>query len=177
MLTLFGCSSAPKTGKEQTPTPPTKLAVWDKNDSETISDSLISSALQADWKKNFTTKRKPIITVGKIENKSSEKINVSLLAKDIERSLINSGEVSFIADKQKREVIRNDRKSISDFADNNKFKKYLRSLKSDFFISGNINASADSSVVPIQKNYTINLEVINTKNASVVWEGSQSIIK
>jgi len=174
MLIFYGCSTTPKTEKEQVQSH--KIAVWNKNDSETISDSLIITALIADWEKNFSKNRKPIVVVGRIGNKSSENIDVSLLAKDIERSLINSGEVSFIADKQKREVIRTNRKNSSDFPAD-KFKKYLKSLKADFFIEGNINANIDSSTVPIEKNYTLNLEVINTKKSSVVWKGSQTIVK
>jgi PBP1b-binding outer membrane lipoprotein LpoB len=173
MVMFFGCSSAPKTEKTSTVNKP---IVWEINDSQSISDSLISSALTADWKKKFTKKRKPIVVVGRIENNSTEKIDVTQLAKDLERSLINSGEVTFIADKQKREVIRTNRKNSSDFPAD-KFKKYLKSLKADFFIEGNINTNVDSSVVPIQKNYTLNLEVLNTRNASVVWKGSQSIVK
>ncbi|VAX26643.1 hypothetical protein MNBD_IGNAVI01-113 [hydrothermal vent metagenome] len=177
MLIFFGCSTTPKTEKEQVQPTSIKSTVWDKNDSETISDSLILSALKADWKKNFSKKGKPIVVVGRIENKSGKDIDVSLLAKDIERSLINSGEVSFIADKPKREVIRTNRKNESDFPDNKKFKKYLKSLKADFFITGDINSNVDSSVVPIEKMYTMNLEIINAKNASVVWKGSQSLTK
>ena len=61
--------------------------------------------------------------------------------------------------------------------DNDKFKKYLKSLKSDFFISGDINLSVDSSVVPVQKRYNLDVEIISTKNASVVWKGEQNIVK
>ena len=176
MLIFFGCSSAPKSEKEQVPLAPKKIAVWNIDDSQSISDSLILSILNSEWKKNFKKKRKPLIVVGRIENNSTEKIDVTQLAKDLERSLINSGEVSFISDKQKREAVRTDRKNSSDFPAE-KFKKYLKSLKADFFIEGNINANVDSSIVPIRKEYTLNLKMLNAKNSSVEWEGSQSIIK
>ncbi len=176
ILIFFGCSSVQKTEEEQTVPPATKLAVWESNDAQSLSDSLISLAFMNNWKNKFTKKRKPIVVVGRIEDKSAENIDVSLIAKDIERSLINSGEVSFIADKQKREAIRTNRKNSSDFS-KDKFKKYLKSLKSDFFIEGNISSIIDSSFTPVHKKYTLDLEILNTKNASVVWNGSRSITK
>jgi len=175
MIFIIGCSPASKTEKDQII--PAKIIVWDEIDSEIIADSLILISLQSDWNKNFSKKRKPIIVVGKIVSTSDEIIDVSLLAKDIERSLINSGEVTFIADKQKREDIRNDRKNKDDFTDEKKFIKYLKSLKSDFFISGNFNSIVDSTSIPVEKRYTLNAEIISTKNASVVWNGEQDIVK
>ena len=175
MIFIIGCSPASKTEKDQII--PVKTIVWDEIDSEIIADSLITVSLQSDWNKNFSQKRKPIIVVGKIEDNSNENINVSLLTKNLERSLLNSGEVSFVASKEMREIIRNDRKNKADFMDNDKFKKYLKSLKSDFFISGDINLSVDSSAVPVQKRYNLDVEIISTKNTSVVWKGEQNIVK
>ena len=175
VIFIVGCSPASKTEKDQII--PERITVWDENDSKTIADSLVLISLQSDWNKNFPPKRKPIIVVGKIKDSSNENIDVSLLAKNLERSLINSGEVSFVASKEMREIIRNDRKNKTDFSDNDKFKKYLKSLKSDFFISGDINLSVDSSAVPVQKRYNLNVEIISTKNASVIWKGEQNIVK
>ena len=175
MIFIVGCSPASKTEKDQII--PVKTIVWDEIDSEIIADSLVSISLLAEWNKNFSQKRKPIIVVGKIEDSSNESIDVSLLAKNLERSLLNSGEISFIASKEMREIIRNERKNKADFADNKKFIKYLKSLKSDFFISGDINLRVDSSAVLVQKKYTLDVEIISTKNASVIWKGEQNIVK
>lgn len=175
LISTIGCSSVSKTEKDQSI--PERIVIWNESDSESIADSLISISLQAEWNKNFSQKRKPIIVVGKMENKSKENIDVSLLAKDIERSLINSGEVSFISSKEKREIIRADRKNFEDFAEKDKFIKYMKPLKADFFMSGVVYSQVDSSVTPIRKKYELSLNIISTKNATVVWEGVQSITK
>lgn len=175
LISIIGCSPASKTEKSQSI--PERLIIWDESDSESLADSLVSISLQAEWNKNFSMKSKPIIVVGKIVDNSNENIDVSLFAKYIERSLLNSGEVSFIQSKEMRETIRNDRKSKSDFTDNMKFSKYLKSLKSDFFLCGDISLNIDSTIVPIQKRYTLNAEIISTKNASIVWQDEQIIKK
>lgn len=175
ILILSSCTPTSETVKDQN-IPEQKLA-WDEKDSEYIADTLISSSLFAEWNMNFSKSRKPIIVVGKIENNSDEEIDVSLLAKNMERSLINSGEVSFIASKEMREIIRADRKDQDDFTKTDKFIKYMKLLKADFFMSGTINSQVDSSVIPIQKKYELIVNIINTKNASVVWKGVQNITK
>jgi len=175
MITIFGCSSASKTENAQII--PAKSTVWNKIDSEIITDSLITISLHSEWNRNFSKKRKPIIVVGKIEDRSNEKIDVSLLAKNLERSLINSGKVSFIASKEMREISRNERKTRNDFTDKDKFKKYIKSLNSDFFMSGDISLNIDSSVVPVQKRYILNIELIDSEKASAVWDGALGITK
>ena len=175
ILILSSCAPTSETVKDKS-IPELKLN-WNEKDSESISDTLILSSLGAEWNEKFPKSKKPIIVVGNIEDKSEDNIDVSLLAKNLERSLINSGEVSFIASKEKREMIRADRKNFEDFADNDKFIKYMKPLKADFFMSGTIISQVDSSVAPIRKKYELNVNIIYTKNASVVWEGVQSITK
>ena len=175
MITIFGCSSASKT--EEAQIIPAENTVWNQIDSEIITDSLITISLHSEWNKNFSEKRKPIIVVGKIEDRSNENIDVSLLAKNLERSLINSGKVSFIASKEIREISRNERKTRNDFTDKDKFKKYLKSLNSDFFMSGDISLNIDSSVVPVQKRYILNIELIDSEKASAVWDVALGITK
>lgn len=172
---ISGCSPSSETVKDKNI--PERDLTFDEKDSEYIADTLISSSLLAEWNTNFSKKRKPTIVVGKIANESIEVLDVSLIAKNLERSLLNSGEVSFIASKEKRESIRTDRKNQDDFTGKDKFIKYLKPLKADFFMSGQINSQIDSSVSPILKKYELSLNIINTKNATVVWEDVQSIIK
>ncbi len=175
LISIIGCSPVSKTEKNQSI--PQRIIIWDESDSESLADSLVSISLQAEWNKIFSMKSKPIIVVGKIVDSSNENIDVLLFAKYLERSLLNSGEVSFIQSKEMREIIRNDRKNKSDFTDNIKFSKYLKSLKTDFFLCGDISLNIDSTIVPVQKRYTLNAEIISTKNASIVWQDEQIIKK
>ncbi|MEN8193512.1 MAG: hypothetical protein ABFS12_11895, partial [Bacteroidota bacterium] len=152
LFLISGCSSSLKTEKEQV------IPMWAEIDSEIIADSLVQTSLQAEWNTKFK-KRKPIVVVGKIFNESNENIDVSQIEKDIERSLLNSGEISFVASKKKRETIRYDRKNRADFKNEKDFKKYLKSLRSDYFFDGTFNLTVDSTKIPRQKTYTLNLEI------------------
>lgn len=175
LVFLIGCGQSKKTIKEDTIKEP--VPVWDEIDSEIISDSLITRSLQADWKKSFSNKRKPIIVIGSISNLSDETADTLLIAKDIERGLLNSGEVSFISSKEMRETIRTDRKKRNDFSSDTEFKKYLKSLKSDFFLEGTFNVIADSSSVPIKKRFSLTVEILNANDGNTVWEGTETVEK
>lgn len=151
--------------------------LWNENDSEAIADSIINKLLLSEWNTKFTTKRKPKLIIGSVEDLTNEKINTDLLSKNIERSFINSGEVTFISSKSKREEVRNNRKNKNDFDDDKELKKYLKPLKSDFFICGNIKLKVDSVSVPKLKEYKLTLEIIKIKNLESVSTMSEIIIK
>ena len=151
--------------------------LWNENDSEMIADSIVSKLLLSEWNTKFTTKRKPKIIVGSIEDLTNEKIDTDVIAKNIERSLINSGDVTFISSKSNREMVRNDRKNKNDFDDDIELKKYLEPLRSDFFISGNVKLNVDSISIPKKNEYKLTLEIIKTKDLKSVFITSQTLNK
>lgn len=150
---------------------------WSDADSEIITDSIVSNLLASEWNTKFSTKRKPKLIVGSIDDLTDEKIDTDLLSKNIERSFINSGNVTFISSKSKREEARNDRMNENDFEGKKEFQKYLKPLKSDFFICGIIKLVVDSVSVQKLKEYELTLKVIKTKNLESVATLSEIIIK
>jgi hypothetical protein len=121
---------------------------WTDTDSEAVSDSLVNEILNLNRFTSFKKKQKLKIVVGKITNLSNENTNSDLIEKDIERSFISSGKVTFIPSKTKREEIRSNRKSTSDFTNEKEFKKYL--------------------INPIKKKYKLSLKVTDSKNLRLV---------
>ena len=170
---FFGCSSI--STKESKIT--AKEAFWTDSDSEMISDSLVNGLLKSEWITEFSKNRKSVIVVGEIENFTNEQIEANSIEKNIERSLINSGKVTFISSKAQREEIRNNRKKSSEFKNKNEFKNYLKSLKSDFFIDGKLELKMDSLSTPRVKEYILFIQVIDSKNTNVVNSKNISIIK
>ncbi len=175
LVFFVGCSTSTKIEKTEIAQKP--IVVWDTSDSEYMADSLISELLSSDWASKISKKRKPIIVVGKLNSNSIDSIYLKTLEKNLERSLVNSGEVSFISSKEKREEIRYDRRNSSDFEDSKSFNQYLKSLKSDFFLQGNFRVSIDSSGTSVQKKYTLDVELLNAKDAKIVWKRTNSISK
>lgn len=150
---------------------------WNEDDSEVIADSVVSKSLLSEWKTEFNSNRKPVIIIGLIKNLTNEEIDSDLLSKNIERSFINDGQVTFISSKAKREEIRTDRKNSIDFADNKDFTKYLKASKADFFLDGTFNLTVDSLSKPIVKEYNLLINIINAKKFDVVSSKKVFLVK
>ena len=68
---------------------------------------MIQDILSAGWVKKYDYKEDgPTVIVGQILNKSHEHINTATFIKDIERSLLNSGQVSLVASSVERNQLR-----------------------------------------------------------------------
>ena len=150
---------------------------WNDRDSEAVTDSLVNEILNSEWVTNFKPNRKPRIVIGKINNLSTKKTDSDLIEKNIERSFINSGKITFISSKGKREEIRNDRKNNTDFASKKEFKKYLKPLKSDYFVDGTFEQIIDSLSNPATKEYKLSIQVISSKNLELVVSKTNVLIK
>ncbi len=172
-VSFYGCSSS-ATSKTDS-----KIGNknWSITDSEFITDSLVTKILHSKKIKEFDGKQKPIIIVGKIENLSTEKIDVGLLEKNIERSLLNSGKVTFITSKEKREITRNNRKTRNYFNSKKEFGKYLKPLKSDLFIDGKFELTIDSLNNFVSKKYQLSIMIFDAKNYVPIFSESIQISK
>ena len=176
ILLIVSCSASPDTA-DKTVSEKDIIRTWTENDSKFVSDSLVSDLFNGDWISGFSKKRKPVIVVGKIENKSSEEIDTDQFAKDVERNLIDSGEITFVTSKEKREIIRSERKDRDDFESDKEFKKYLKSLKADFYISGSINLTIDTLALPPSKSYKADMKILDIKNYKVIWNEKMEVVK
>jgi len=169
---FYGCNATVNISKPEQQ----KIQDWTNEDSQTVVDSLVKQLTDKDWIANLHGKKSKVV-VGKILNKTGEKINTELIEKNVERKLLNDGRFSFIPSKAKLEVIRTKRKHSSDFPDNKKFKKYLISLKTNFFIEGKLNLITDSLKNSLEKKYILSLTVINAKKGKITASDKITVIK
>ena len=72
---------------------------WNDTDAQQVANAMISDVLTRPWLGDFTgeNKRKPVVIVGEVKNRSSEHIETLVFTKSLERELINSGKVKFVA--------------------------------------------------------------------------------
>src|SRR5215469_700110 len=110
---LAGCSSAP-TVQRIAPDQVTDVSgYWNDTDANLTAQEMITEMLGDPWLGNFTgaaNGKQPTVIVGQITNLSSEHISTSTFIDDIQRDLINSGKVQFVAGQDQRTTIRNERK-------------------------------------------------------------------
>ncbi|MDX1699462.1 MAG: penicillin-binding protein activator LpoB [Melioribacteraceae bacterium] len=152
---------------------------WNDTDSRLTAEAMVEDVLSRPWLTDFLTEagKKPVVIVGNIRNKSSEHIVVDVFTKDIERELINSGKVSFVASKEEREEIREERADQQDFSSEETMKKFYREIGADFLMLGVINSVEDKFEGEKVILYQVDLELIDIEKNLKVWLGNKKIKK
>ena len=179
LIYLYGCGSTRHVSRINTSEVTDLSGNWNDTDSRLVAEEMVKDVLSRVWLSNFLTAngKKPVVIVGKIRNKSSEHIPVGTFTKDLERELINSGKIRFVASSKEREQVREERKDQKDFASNESFKKFYRELGADYLLSGVINSINDSYDGSEVKYYQINLQLIDIETNEKVWIGDKKIKK
>ncbi len=154
---------------------------WNDRDARQVSETMIGDVLRRPWLERFKNNhdRNPVVIVGRVQNDSMEHIDTEVFTKDLERELINSGEVTFVASRDIREDIREERYEQQQYASFESVKNMAQELGADFMLVGNINSIVDES--PDRREamifYTVNLELINVESTEKVWIGNEQIRK
>lgn len=181
ILTLFliGCGSSREVSRIGTNEVVDLSGKWNDTDSRLTAETMVEDVLGRPWLTDFLTTegKKPVVIVGNIRNKSSEHIVVDVFTKDIERELVNSGKVSFVASKDEREQVREERADQQDFSSEETMKKFYKEIGADFLLTGIINSIEDKYEGKKVILYQVDLELIDMEKNLKVWLGNKKIKK
>lgn len=177
LFSLAGCAT--KVARIDPNTVKDLSGKWNDTDSRLVSEEMIRDVLSRPWIEQFARKnnRTPAIIVGRIRNKSHEHINVATFVNDIERELINSGIVEFVASKAERREIRSERKDQDIHATGETRKAMGQERGADFMLKGTINTIIDVASKKQVRFYQIDLNLISLTDNRKVWVGSKKIKK
>jgi uncharacterized protein (TIGR02722 family) len=152
---------------------------WNDTDSRLVAEEIVSDVLRRPWLSTFMTSagRKPVVIVGTVRNLSSEHIEMGTFVKDIERELINSGIVRFVASSAERSEVRDERLDQQSFATEESAKRLAAETGADYMLKGGIKTLIDAVSGQQVKFYQIDMELIHVENNEKVWIGSKKIKK
>ena len=152
---------------------------WNDTDSRLTAKEMIDDCLNRPWLTVFKVenKKEPVIIVGTVLNRTSEHIDSMVFTKDLERELINSGLVKFVASRDERNEVRNEREDMIDNALSETVKAKGKETGSDFMLKGTINCVKDEIKGKYAVLYQVNLELIDMRNNEKVWIGQKEIKK
>ncbi len=152
---------------------------WNDTDSRLVSEEMIADLLDHPWVEAFRerTGKAPAVIVGEILNLSHEHINVHTFVNDIERALINSGKVIFVASREERGEIREERRDQDVNAREDTRKPMGRELGADFMLKGSINTIFDTEGKRQVRYYQVDLTLISLADNRKVWLGQKKIKK
>jgi uncharacterized protein (TIGR02722 family) len=153
--------------------------LWNDTDSRLVSEEMINDCLSRPWLSNYQNRHRkpPAVIVGTVRNLSHEHINVQTFTNDMERALINSGRVEFVASKTERTEIREERADQDLNASAASRKAMGQELGADFMLQGTINTIIDTDGKNQVRYYQVDLTLISLTDNRKVWIGQKKIKK
>ena len=178
MLAL-GCSSHKQVARLDPNTVTDLSGQWNDTDAKLVSQEMISDCLNRPWLTNFIAAKgkMPVVTVGTIRNNSSEHIDTDVFTTDFEKELINSGKVRFVASREQRGEIRNERSDQQENASEETMKKFGQEVGADFILLGSVETVTDQVEGKSTILYQTNQQLINLETNEKVWIGTKEIKK
>jgi uncharacterized protein (TIGR02722 family) len=177
---MMGCASSdPKITRMAVDEDKDLSGRWNDTDSRLVSQQMVQGLFGASWLGEFTgaKNKKPVVIVGTVRNLSSEHIETGLFIKDIERELINSGKVKFVASKQERDEVRDERRDMQSHATEESAKRMAAETGADFMLKGSIKTQVDAIQGKQVKYYQVDLELINLESSEKSWMDTKKIKK
>ena len=152
---------------------------WNDTDSQMVAAEMMQDVLSRDWLVEYRAdkKRKPAVIVGDVRNLSHEHIAVSPFVQEIQRNLINSGKVRFVASATERQEVREERTDQDINATEETRKAMGKEKGADYMLKGTINTIIDANGKDQLRYYQVNLTLISLVDNEIVWNGEKKIKK
>ncbi|XWN34746.1 MAG: penicillin-binding protein activator LpoB [Roseivirga sp.] len=186
---LAGCATTQVT-RTQTDQVTDLSGRWNDTDARLVATALAADLMTGAWLERFQqahpaqnlpsgyySKPKPVIIVGTVLNKSHEHIEADTFIKDIEKAVIEQGEIRIVANSTLRNKLRQEKGEQAGFVSPETQKHFGRELGADYMIFGTINTIVDTEGKNKVVFYQVNLELVHLETNEKVWIGEKKIKK
>jgi uncharacterized protein (TIGR02722 family) len=153
---------------------------WNDTDSRLVAEEMLNDCLTRPWYQNSVSAKggqNPVITIGQIRNLSTEHISTGTFINDIQRVLINSGKVDFVANSEERQQLRKEIDDQRGNATDETAKERGQETGADIMLTGAINSIIDQEGGKQVKFYQIDLELTDLQSHKKLWIGNKKIKK
>lgn len=152
---------------------------WNDTDSRLVAEEMIADSLSRPWYSaaHSALGKNPTVIVGSVRNQSQEHINTETFVEDLQRALINSGKVEFVASKGERGEVRDERLDQDTNSSEDTRKAHGQETGADFMLSGVLNQIVDQEGGKAVVFYQTNLKLLDIKTQRIVWNGQKKLKK
>ncbi|RNC81145.1 MAG: penicillin-binding protein activator LpoB [Phycisphaera sp.] len=180
-LTFTGCSPNWKV-KRIDPAETVDLDYrFDDEDARQVAHGMIEDALSKPWlvEHMAVNDKRPLVVVGTVKNATGDYIDSDLFTDVIQEELLNSGKVRFIAERDLRAELRQERLEELEFRDPVTIKQAAMEKGADYMMLGRIKDVKERSIDSKQvvNFYQVTLEMIDIETNEKVWIESREIKK
>ena len=119
----------------------------------------------------------PMTTFFALNRCNNWNLNTATFTKDIERALLNSGKVEFVANKNEREQLREEKLDQGGNASAQTGKSAHEETGADLMLIGSFNTIVDQEGNRAVLYYQTNMELVDIESNKKVWIGEKKIKK
>lgn len=154
---------------------------WNDTDVRLVCKDLIDKCLSSPRIASFEAKnnRLPVIMVGKFKNDSTEHIDTSIITEKMSDAIMNSGLADFVADRNEREELRQERKdqNLGGYTSEESMKNMSNETGADFMLQGSVKTIVDKADNKTVRTYFVYVQLINLETNVVMFKASNESIK
>ncbi len=152
---------------------------WNDTDSRLVAEAMIHDCLSRPWLARATGAKgsPPVVIVQQVRNDSMEHISTGTFIEDLQRALLNSGQVQFVASARERGELRAERADQDVNASDATRKANGEEHGADFALTGVIHSIEDHSGGEAAVFYQVNLKLLDLRSNQLVWDGEKKIKK
>lgn len=178
-LFITGCASTASVSRMAADEVVDLSGRWNDTDSRLTAEYMIDSLLSGRWIDKFIEKegREPVVILGYISNRSSEHIETKTFTKDIERELVNSGEVIFVASSDERLQLRDEKLDQQGNATEESMAAIAVETGADVMLIGVFTSQTDAAEGKKVTLYTVDMEMIDIETNQKIWIDSKDLKK
>ncbi len=178
---ISGCSTTPKVKRVDVSDVIDISGRWNDTDGRVAAEKIIADASQSMWNQQFQdgNGRKPVVIIGNIINRSHEQIDTMIVVKAFEHALLNSGQMKFVASRDERSDIRQERsdQNTEGLTRVDTIKPIGQETGADFMLIGTINSVVDEYGPRAVILFQVNMEMVDLITNEKVWFGQANIKK
>ncbi|AEF80908.1 putative lipoprotein [Leadbettera azotonutricia ZAS-9] len=184
VLLFAACSSIPKVTRVEAASVIDLSGRWNDTDVRMVSTDLINECLNsprvAQYIQEYISQnngRLPACLVGSFKNDSSEHIDTSIISKNMEIAIVNSGRLDFVAGGDTREEIRAERQDQQANSSEETASALAYETGASLMLTGSVKAIIDKAGNKTVRSYFVSAELTNITTNRRLWMGENSEIK
>jgi PBP1b-binding outer membrane lipoprotein LpoB len=181
---LSACSSGPKVNRVDADSQVDLSGEWNDTDVRLACESLVADCLKnprvVSFIEQYAAEHKgalPTVIVGSFSNKSSEHIDKDLISRNMERALINSGRLEFVAGGETRQELRAERTDQLANASDDTIPALGNETAAIFMLTGTVESIIKKVDNVSSRYYSVSAELTNIETTSRWWMGQHEIKK
>jgi uncharacterized protein (TIGR02722 family) len=178
LLALFAlaCAACSKRVEYGDPTATETLTIdFGSTDLQMIAEKMVRSLLSSP---TVQMGNRPVILVGGLRNKTDEHIDTKAITDKIRTTLVRSGEVRFVADEVREEVIRELKyQTDSGYVDPETRKRIGKLVGVGYLLMGEITSIRKKSGRETDLYFKINLNLVEIETGLIRWADEKEIRK